>query len=194
MDPAASAFPATRRPRRLSIPARVNRGRIVMRYAVTVGLYHLVALLALLPWLFSWTGVVVSVLGLYVFGSLGINLYFHRLLTHRGFVVPRWVEYILGIIGTCCVQDTRSLGRGAPPPPRAFLNPLGIYERYGQGLQEGAERPEVLRAAEIGSFSLTCCGGQRRTQPARPRPAPRRALATRSFVRASVPSPGPRLS
>ena len=92
VDPAASAFPATRRPRRLSIPARVNRGRIVMRYAVTVGLYHLVALLALLPWLFSWTGVVVSGLGLYVFGSLGINLYFHRLLTHRGFVVPRWVE------------------------------------------------------------------------------------------------------
>ena len=102
----ASASPVARQSRKLPLPERVNRSRIVPRYAVTVGLYHLVALLALLPWLFSWTGVVLAVLGLYVFGSLGINLYYHRLLTHRGLVVPRWVEYILGVIGVCCMQDT----------------------------------------------------------------------------------------
>jgi fatty-acid desaturase len=103
---AASTSPVLRRSRKLPLPARVNRSRIVTRYAVTVGLYHMAALLALLPWLFSWTGVVLAVLGLYVFGSLGINLYYHRLLTHRGLVVPRWVECILGVIGVCCMQDT----------------------------------------------------------------------------------------
>jgi fatty-acid desaturase len=77
-----------------------------MRSAATVALYHLVALLALLPWLFSWTGVVAAALGLYVFGSLGINLYYHRLLTHRGLTCARWVERILAIAGVCCVQDT----------------------------------------------------------------------------------------
>jgi len=41
-----------------------------------------------------------------VFGSLGINLYYHRLLTHRGLTCPRWVERCLAISGVCCVQDT----------------------------------------------------------------------------------------
>jgi fatty-acid desaturase len=77
-----------------------------MRSAATVALYHLVALLALLPWLFSWSGVLLTALGLYVFGSLGINLYYHRLLTHRGLGCPRSVERILAILGVCCVQDT----------------------------------------------------------------------------------------
>jgi len=61
-------------PVRLALPAAVDKRRIVWPYAITVGAYHLVALLALLPWYFSWTGVVLAVLGLYVFGSLGINL------------------------------------------------------------------------------------------------------------------------
>ena len=76
------------------------------RYAATVALYHAVALLAVLPWLFSWTGMVLAILGLYVFGSLGINLYYHRLLTHRGLTTPRWVEKLLAILAVSCVQDT----------------------------------------------------------------------------------------
>ena len=66
---------------------------------------HLLALLALVPWFFSWTGVVLALVGCYVFGTLGINLCYHRLLTHRGFRCPRWLEYSLAIIGTCCLQD-----------------------------------------------------------------------------------------
>ncbi len=84
----------------------MKRGHIVGRYAATVGLYHALTLLAVLPWLFSWTGVTLALLGLYVFGSLGINLYYHRMLTHRGLATPRWVEAILAILGVCCVQDT----------------------------------------------------------------------------------------
>jgi fatty-acid desaturase len=107
IDSAAAPVPRpARKSNRLALPAGVNRNRIEMRYAVTVGLYHLVALLAVLPWFFSWTGVILAVLGLYVFGSLGINLYYHRMLTHRGLTCPRWVERILAISGVCCVQDT----------------------------------------------------------------------------------------
>lgn len=93
-------------PFRLPLPAAVDRRRIVWPYAITVGVYHLVALLALLPWLFSWTGVVLVVLGLYVFGTLGINLCFHRLLTHRGLTCPKWLEHAFAILGVCCMQDT----------------------------------------------------------------------------------------
>jgi stearoyl-CoA desaturase (delta-9 desaturase) len=95
--------PATNR---LPLPAAVDRRRIVWSYAITVGLYHLVALLGLLPWFFSWTGVVLAVLGLYVFGSLGINLCYHRLLTHRGLSCPKWLEHGFAILGVCCMQDT----------------------------------------------------------------------------------------
>ena len=44
--------------------------------------------------------------GIYIFGSLGINLCYHRMLTHRGLLCPRWVEHGLAILGVCCMQDT----------------------------------------------------------------------------------------
>jgi sn-1 stearoyl-lipid 9-desaturase len=90
----------------LALPAAVDRRRIVWSYAITVGAYHVLAALALLPWLFSWTGVVLLVLGLYVFGTLGINLCYHRLLTHRGLTCPKWLEHGFAILAVCCMQDT----------------------------------------------------------------------------------------
>ena len=48
-----------------------------MAIAVVAGI-HLLALSALHWWLFSWTGVVLLVAGRYVFGTLGINVGFHR--------------------------------------------------------------------------------------------------------------------
>jgi stearoyl-CoA desaturase (delta-9 desaturase) len=68
--------------------------------------YHALALLACVPWLFSWSGLALAVAGLYIFGTLGINIGFHRLLTHRGFACPRWLEKTLTILGACCWQGT----------------------------------------------------------------------------------------
>lgn len=65
---------------------------------------HLLAALALLPWYFSWTGVAIFAAGIYVFGVLGINIGFHRLLTHRAFSCPLWLEHTLALLGTCCMQ------------------------------------------------------------------------------------------
>ncbi|HJT35629.1 MAG TPA: fatty acid desaturase [Pirellulales bacterium] len=99
--PASAAAPST-----LPYPSSVDRAKIVWPYALSLGAYHLLALLALMPWFFSWSGVALAVAGLYVFGTLGINLCFHRLLTHRGFSCPRWLEYSLALLGICCLQDT----------------------------------------------------------------------------------------
>jgi fatty-acid desaturase len=79
--------------------------RIRWVYAVSIVSVHVLALLAVLPWFFSWTGVGLCLLGLYVFGTLGINLGFHRLLTHRSLRVPRWVERTVAILGVCCLQE-----------------------------------------------------------------------------------------
>jgi fatty-acid desaturase len=80
--------------------------QIRWRYAIGIPLVHLLACLAFIPWLFSWTGVACAIAGLYVFGTLGINVCYHRLLTHQGFVAPRWLEHSLAILGVCNLQDT----------------------------------------------------------------------------------------
>jgi fatty-acid desaturase len=76
-----------------------------LKMSAVIG-YHLVASLALFSWFFTWTGVVLALLGIYFFGMLGINLCFHRLLTHRSFSCPRWLEYVLTVLGVCSVQDS----------------------------------------------------------------------------------------
>ena len=82
------------------------RRRIAWPYACGIVGLHLLALLALVPWFFTWSGVVLALAGLFVFGTLGINLGYHRLLAHRCMICPRWLERIFVILGVCCVQDT----------------------------------------------------------------------------------------
>lgn len=65
---------------------------------------HLLAFLAFLPWFFSWTGLILFAAGIYFFGVLGINVGYHRLLTHRAFACPLWLEHTLALFGTFCLQ------------------------------------------------------------------------------------------
>jgi len=84
-----------------SLPLRLNR-----QHAAVLGLLHALCLLALVPWLFSWSGLVLAVAGHFVFGMLGINVGYHRLLTHRGFKCPKWLEHSLAVLGICNLQDS----------------------------------------------------------------------------------------
>jgi fatty-acid desaturase len=67
-------------------------------------LCHSMALLALSPWFFSWTGVFLLLLGMLLTGVMGLNVGFHRLLTHRSFTCPLWLEHTLAVLGTCALQ------------------------------------------------------------------------------------------
>ena len=80
--------------------------RVKLKTDTLIGfiLCHSLALLALFPWFFSWTGVALLAAGMYVFGVLGVNLGFHRLLAHRSFSCPLWLEHGLAFLGTCCLQ------------------------------------------------------------------------------------------
>jgi stearoyl-CoA desaturase (delta-9 desaturase) len=62
------------------------------------------ALFALLPTNFSWSAVGLAVLLHWVTGGLGITLGFHRLITHRSFQTPKWLEYFLAFCGTLSCQ------------------------------------------------------------------------------------------
>lgn len=97
--------PVSGTPARLPLPDTVELGRINWLYAVPIAAIHLLALAAVWPWLFSWTGLIAMVLGVHVFGQ-GINIGYHRLLTHRSFRTPRWVERCFVFLALCCMQDT----------------------------------------------------------------------------------------
>ena len=84
-----------------ALPVRINR-----QHAAVLGLLHALCLLALVPWLFSWSGLALAVAGHFVFGMLGINVGYHRLLTHRGFKCPKWLEHSLAVLGVCNLQDS----------------------------------------------------------------------------------------
>jgi len=84
----------------------VNPRRVRWRYALGIPAVHLLACLAFFPYFFSWTGVVLAIAGLYIFGTLGINLCYHRMLTHQGMNAPKWLEHTLAVLGVCTMQDT----------------------------------------------------------------------------------------
>ncbi len=58
---------------------------------------HVSALFA--PWTFSWTALGVALVLWWLSASLGIGLTYHRLLTHRGFRLPKPLEYLGTLAG-----------------------------------------------------------------------------------------------
>ena len=96
----------SRNPHRIPAPASINWSSIQGPDVIGVGAYHAIAMLALLPWFFSWSGVALAFVSLYCCATLGINLCYHRLLTHQGLVVPKWLEHTWAILGVCSMQDT----------------------------------------------------------------------------------------
>jgi stearoyl-CoA desaturase (delta-9 desaturase) len=90
----------------IGLPATVDRGRIIWPYLGFVLAFHLLLPLAFVPYFFSWTGLLLVPLGNYVFCSLGIGAGYHRLLTHRSFRCPRWLEHTFALLGVCSLQDS----------------------------------------------------------------------------------------
>ena len=71
--------------------------------ATFISLFHVGAVAALFFW--SWQGLIAAVFFYWLAGSLGIGIGYHRLLTHRGFKTPKWVEYFLTVCGMLALQD-----------------------------------------------------------------------------------------
>ncbi|MDV2994810.1 MAG: hypothetical protein N4J56_004464 [Chroococcidiopsis sp. SAG 2025] len=67
-------------------------------------LLHLGGLFAVFPANFSWSAVGVALLLHWLTIGLGISLGFHRLVSHRSFRVPKWLEYFLILCGTLACQ------------------------------------------------------------------------------------------
>src|SRR4249920_262889 len=70
--------------------------------AIFMGLFHVGAVAAL--FFFTWKAFFVACFLWWVSGSLGIGMGYHRLLTHRGYKTPKWVEYFLTVCGTLALE------------------------------------------------------------------------------------------
>lgn len=67
------------------------------------GSFHILALLVA-PWFFSWSAIGVAIVLHWLFGGIGICLGYHRMLSHRSFRAPKWVEYSIALMGALAIQ------------------------------------------------------------------------------------------
>ena len=72
---------------------------------IFLGGVHLSALSALLPGTFSWPAVAVALVLHWLTAGVGVTLGYHRLITHRSFRAPKWLEYVLLFCGTLSCQS-----------------------------------------------------------------------------------------
>ncbi len=90
---------------RLSSSVRSDRTftqPIVWLTTVWMLAFHLGAIAAI--FFFTWKAFLLALLLWWVAGSLGIGMGYHRLLTHRGYKTPKWIEYFLTLCGTLALE------------------------------------------------------------------------------------------
>ncbi|MGH9805576.1 MAG: acyl-CoA desaturase [Candidatus Acidiferrales bacterium] len=81
----------------ISYPQKLNT-----HWFPAVTAVHLGAVAAV--WETTWAAVGVCFLLHALCGGLGMCVGYHRLLTHRSFKCPRWLEYSLAVLGALCLQ------------------------------------------------------------------------------------------
>ncbi len=73
-------------------------------FTLTLGAFHVGALAAL--FMFSWSAFAVFAVLWVLAQNVGIAVGYHRLLTHRGYAVPKWLEYTIAVLGTMSLQGS----------------------------------------------------------------------------------------
>ena len=79
-----------------------QQGRVNWITTIVMGLFHVAAVGAL--FCFSWKNLAVFCVMYFLAINVGIGVAYHRLLTHRGFRTPKWVEYFVTACGTMALE------------------------------------------------------------------------------------------
>jgi len=80
----------------------IKRSGINWASVTAFTLFHVGAIAAL--FLFSWPAFFTALVLYWISLSLGIGMGYHRLLTHRSYKTPKWIEYFLAICGTLALE------------------------------------------------------------------------------------------
>ena len=65
-------------------------------------LFHVCAIAAL--FMFTWKALICALVLWVLATNVGIGMCYHRLLTHRGYRVPKWLEYVMAVCGTMALE------------------------------------------------------------------------------------------
>ena len=79
-----------------------QQGRVNWITTIVMGLFHVLAIVAL--FCFSWKNLGAFLVMYFLAINIGIGVAYHRLLTHRGFRTPKWVEYFVTACGTMALE------------------------------------------------------------------------------------------
>jgi stearoyl-CoA desaturase (delta-9 desaturase) len=71
-------------------------------FGIAIGTFHILAVTAL--FYFRWSSLLVFAIMWLFCQNIGIAVGYHRLLTHRGYAVPKWLEYFIAVCGTMALQ------------------------------------------------------------------------------------------
>jgi fatty-acid desaturase len=88
MDPSTTSF--------------IKRDGINWTSVTAFAVFHVGAVVAL--FFFSWPAFFTALALYWISLSLGIGMGYHRLLTHRSYKTPKWIEYFLAICGTLALE------------------------------------------------------------------------------------------
>ena len=103
-----STAKASNKPRFAASPETPTLGRMHQGGSISwvttsfMALFHVLAIAAL--FFFSWAGLFAAIILYVVSINVGIGMCYHRLLTHRGYKVPRWLEHALAVCGTLSLE------------------------------------------------------------------------------------------
>jgi fatty-acid desaturase len=67
-----------------------------------IATFHMGAVAAL--FFFTWRAFFVAIFLWWLSGSLGVGIGYHRLLTHRSYITPKWVEYCLTVFAAISLE------------------------------------------------------------------------------------------
>jgi len=81
---------------------KAQGGTISWVTAVFMIAFHAGAIAAL--FMFSWKAVACFAVLWFLAYNIGIGMCYHRLLTHRGYRVPRWIEYCMTVCATLALE------------------------------------------------------------------------------------------
>ncbi len=86
----------------LQMGREFQEGRINWITSLFMGAFHVGAIAAL--FFFSWKNLAAAVIMYFLAINVGIGMSYHRLLTHRGYKTPKWLEYFLAGCGTLALE------------------------------------------------------------------------------------------
>ena len=87
-------------------PAYFERPMVILWFLITLIVIHISAVSAAFPSIFVWWGIPLVLTGNFIFGSLGVNLGYHRMLTHRSVAFPPLIERLWVLCGVCCLEGS----------------------------------------------------------------------------------------